>query len=330
MSSVRFCHDRRRFSDFFVAQTALSTIQLPAVEHGGMRRRGLSRKMNRREFVAMTGVAALAPDCVIGGSKPKRMRLGFQVYGVRDMCAKNFASTLNAVRMLGYEGVETGRFYGRNAKELGALMRDVGLELFSLQLYPHALVEPKLAETIKFCHECSCHRIDTAWFKGSTENENDWQLVVGVINHAADVCAKEGIEIGYHNHDQEFRIRFSGKTACEWLFERFSPMVMQEFDPGWCVIVGEDPLKWLERHPHRNPTVHVMPAFEVDKLGCREVEKPRPGECGVGSKWDKADWKKIIPSLKSDGTEWLVVKPTAFPGSLDDLKASHDYLKGIV
>ena len=49
-------------------------------------------------------------------------RMAFQVYAVRDLCEKDFPGTLRAVKTLGYEGVETGRFYGRGAKEIRSLM----------------------------------------------------------------------------------------------------------------------------------------------------------------------------------------------------------------
>ena len=55
-----------------------------------------------------------------------------------------------------------------------------------------------------------------------------------------------------------------------------------------------------------------------------------PGDAGVGSVRDAADWRRIIPALAADGAEWLVVKPTAHPGSLDDLEESIKYLKGIL
>ena len=295
--------------------------------------------MTRREFIAASAAAlggVRSAQCgtsgslrsgnptlaAAAGSKPVPPRLAFQVYAVRDLCAKDFAGTLKAARALGCEGVETGRFYGRDAKGMKAVCGDAGLELVALQLYPHALTEPQLAETIRFCHESGCNRINTAWFKGSAENENDWQLVVNVINHAAEVCAREGIAVAYHNHDQEFRISFGGKPALEWLFERFSPLVKQEFDPGWCVLAGCDPLAWIAAHPRRNPTVHVMPAI-AEKEGANIP----PGRCGVGSAADKADWRKIIPALAVDGTQWLVAKPTCHPGSLEDLAKSVDWLK---
>ena len=223
-------------------------------------------------------------------------RRGFQVYAVRDLCAKDLVGTLRAAKAMGYEGVETGRFYGRSATDWKAICADVGLELFALQLYPDTLVGDELKKTIRFCHDCGCGCVNTAWFKGSAENERDWRLVVNVLNAAAPALQREGIRLGYHNHDQEFRIRFGGKTVCEWLFERFSPLVRQEFDPGWCSAAGEDPVKWLKEHPGRNPTVHVMPGYGTD-------------------------WPAVFAELRRQGTEWLVAKPTAHPDRLDDLRA---------
>jgi sugar phosphate isomerase/epimerase len=247
-------------------------------------------------------------------------RLAFQVYAVRDLCARDFAATLKTVRSLGYEGVETGRFYGLGAEELKTLLAKNGLELVALQLYPDDLVEPKLRRTLEFAKRCGADRINVAWFKGSSENFRDWQLLVEVVNHAAEVAAGEGIAVGYHNHDQEFRIRFDGKYAWDWLWERFSPLVKQEFDAGWCALAGVDPLEVLSRYPGRNPTVHVMPAIH-------DVSKLKPGEAGVGSRLDAVDWPRLLSRYSSEGTGWLVVKPVAFPGSTDDLKASAEYLK---
>jgi len=264
-------------------------------------------------------------------------RLAFQVYAVRDMCEKDFVGTLKAAKAIGYEGVETGRFYGLDAKGLKAACDEAGLELVALQLYPHNLTEPQLAETIKFCKDCGCKRINTAWFKGSAENPNDWQMLVNVLNHAAEVCAKECISVAYHNHDHEFSMSIGDKCIWDWLWEkdagnslgqiapapRFSGLVLQELDCGNCVLGGGDPIACLAAHPHRNPTVHIMPAIADSK-------RLKPGEAGVGSSCDKANWRRIIPALAADGAEWLVVKPTAHPGSLDDLEASIKYLKGIL
>ena len=264
-------------------------------------------------------------------------RLAFQVYAVRELCEKDFPGTLKAAKAMGFEGVETGRFFGLDARGLKAACDEAGLALVALQLYPHNLTEPQLAETIKFCKDCGCNRINVAWYKGSAANPNDWQLLINVLNHAAEVCSKEGIFVAYHNHDHEFSMKIAGGSVWEWLWSkgsgddlrqvtptpRFSDKVLQELDCGNCVLGGGDPIACLAAHPHRNPTVHIMPAIA-------DAKDLKAGEAGVGSSRDKAEWNRIVPALAADGVEWLVVKPTAHPGSLDDLKSSIKYLKGIM
>ncbi len=281
----------------------------------------------------MRAVAAVAA-CFAAAAATAAPRLAFQAYAVRDLCERDFAATLKAARAMGYEGVETGRLFGLDAKGLKKACDEAGLELIALQLYPHNLVEPQLAETIRFCRDCGCGRINVAWFKGSSANPNDWQLLINVLNHAAEECAKHGIAVAYHNHDHEFREKIGARNIWDWLWDgdgrgvqrqtaptpRFSPLVLQEIDCGNCVLGGGDPVACIAAHPRRNPTVHIMPAI-ADTAGLK------PGQCGVGSQRDMADWQRIVPALAADGVEWLVVKPTVFPGSLADLEASIDCLR---
>ncbi len=278
-------------------------------------------------------ILAFAVVCGAAWTAWARPRLAFQAYAVRDLCEKDFPAVLKAAKGMGFEGVETGRLFGLDAKGLKAACDEAGLELVALQLFPDCLAEGQLEETIRFCKECGAKRINVAWFKGSEEVVNDWLLLVNVLNHAAETCARHGIAVAYHNHAHEFQISLGGMTALAWLFDgngegllrqtaggmpRFSPLVGQEFDPGWCVIAGEDAMAWLAAHPHRNKTVHVMPAIRGTFPA---------GECGVGSPHDEAPWKDLAGALAKDGVEWFVVKPVAHPDSMADLKASIDYLK---
>ena len=294
--------------------------------------------MDRRTFLTEAGAALTAAvlSSASGASK-RRLRIGFQVFAVRDLCEKDLVGTLRAAKAVGYEGVETGRFYGRGAAEWKAICADAGLELVALQLYPHNLTEPQLAETIRFCHEAGCRRVNTAWYRGSQENPNDWQLAINVINHAAEVCAREGIAVAYHNHDHEFRLKIGSRCVWDWLWNsgsgtdlrqvtetpRFSSLVCQELDCGHCVLGGGDPVAWIERFPGRIPDVHVMPAI-ADSTGLR------PGEAGVGSRRDRADWPRILAALERCGTEWLIAKPVTFPGDLADLTESFRVLSRLI
>lgn len=64
--------------------------------------------MTRREFIV--GSVAASGLRGFGGATRRGPRPAFQVYGVRDLCAKDLLGTLKAAKAMGYEGVETGRF----------------------------------------------------------------------------------------------------------------------------------------------------------------------------------------------------------------------------
>ena len=278
----------------------------------------MRKSMTRRECVsalAALGVSAAVPKAALAAAPARGMKFGVQLHGIRGVCARDIRGALAAVKAMGYEGIEAGSFFGLSPKDFGAAVRDAGLELVALQFYPHLFTEPQLRETIRLCRECGAKRLSSAWFKGSAENFNDWQLVVNVLKHAAQVCKDEGIAVSYHNHDQEFAMRLGGEVAMDWLAKRLSPDVDLEFDPGWCVVAGGDAAAWLAAHPHRNPTVHLTPAI-ADGSGLA------PGEAGLGSPRDKVDWRTLIPALEKDGVRWAFAKPLTHPDSLADLEAS--------
>lgn len=276
------------------------------------------KSIDRREFLVTSGAWAASMPFVASKARP---RLAFHVYGVRNLCDKDVLGTLKAAREIGYEGVVTGRLYGWNAETWRSMCNDSGLELVAYQIYPFCLTVSDLSRMIDFCKTSGCHRLSTAWYKGSAENLGDWQLVVNVLNHAAEVCEREGITVAYHNHDQEFNTHFDGRTIWEWLWEgegrneelnqffpesRFAPSVMQDFDPSWCTLAGDDAVQWFVRHSSRIKTIHVS----LENEAC--------------------DWPKIVRMAQSSGTEWFVVKSARRSVELDVLRSNFEYLKGLI
>ena len=70
-------------------------------------------------------------------------RLAFQVYAVRELCEKDFPGTLKAAKAMGFEGVETGRFYGLDAKGL----KDQVLQGLRLQPHQRRVVQGQRGES---------------------------------------------------------------------------------------------------------------------------------------------------------------------------------------
>lgn len=276
--------------------------------------------MKRREFISAAVAALLAPGAAARAAVAPGMRLGVQLHGVREACERDLAGTLAAIRAMGFEGVEAGRFFGLEPEAFGAAVRAAGLELVSLQLYPQHLAGAELVKTIRLCRECGARRVTSAWFKGSAENQNDWLLAAEVLNHAAEICANEGISVGYHNHDQEFKVEFNGRAAMDVLAGALSEKVTIEFDPGWCVLAGADAPGWFKANSNRVIDLHLTPAI-ADAAGLA------PGQAGLGSTRDAARWQNLLPAFRRAGVEWAFVKPLSFPSSLADLESSMRFIR---
>ena len=78
-------------------------------------------------------------------------RLAFQVYAVRDLCERDFVGTLKSAKAMGYEGVETGRFYGLDAKGLKAATASLA------EATPSSA--SKIIRTVILCRPKAEHRI---------------------------------------------------------------------------------------------------------------------------------------------------------------------------
>lgn len=85
------------------------------------------------------------------------------------------------------------------------------------------------------------------------------------------------------------------------------------------------------------PFVGELPTDErLDMDKASEVSVPGRYCVAMSNGWVKVDvtaTRRVAcyeVALDESGTEWLTVKPTAFPDSLADLKTSFDYLKGIM
>ena len=55
------------------------------------------------------------------------MKLGFQLYSVRDDMAQDFLGTLKKVKAMGFEGGEMAGWHGHTAKEVKAMFEEAGL-----------------------------------------------------------------------------------------------------------------------------------------------------------------------------------------------------------
>lgn len=78
-------------------------------------------------------------------------------------------------------------------------------------------------------------------------------------NREAEIAARYGMKIHYHNHTHEFRT-----ANFEYLMDIFlkntAPNVVMELDVGWALVAGIDVLGWMRKWSGRIGSLHVKAA----------------------------------------------------------------------
>jgi sugar phosphate isomerase/epimerase len=77
------------------------------------------------------------------------------------------------------------------------------------------------------------------------------------LNALVDKAAEFGLEVGYHNHAQEFVEDFDGQTAYERFVALTDERVVLELDLYWALVGGQDVPALVSRLGNRLVAVHV-------------------------------------------------------------------------
>jgi sugar phosphate isomerase/epimerase len=105
-----------------------------------------------------------------------------------------------------------------------------------------------------------------------------------LLNERAAALQPHGIELGYHNHNMEFR-PVKGTTGWAVLLKELDPkLVFLELDLGWVTAGGLDPVAELRRLKGRVKMVHLKtsnprqrPIMRCNKTPARSVRASSTG-----------------------------------------------------
>lgn len=244
------------------------------------------------------------------------MKLGIQLYSVRDDAARDLPGTLRELAGMGYDGVELAGLYGKTAEEVRDLAQEVGLTIISAHV---GLAEFRqgIAETVARYRTAGCRYIAIPHLAAEDRPDGaNFPQVEKELAAIAEECAKQGLMLLYHNHDFEFAKLPDGRTELEALYACAPESLLQtEIDVCWVNIVGEDPAALLRKYTGRVPLVHLK-----DSVGDRSAEhyeslgidhRPAPDAVPfsfrpVGS--GVVDIPAVVAAAKDAGASWLIVE----------------------
>lgn len=249
-----------------------------------------------------------------------------QLYSLAKQFTEDPAGSLDRLAAIGLRNVEAFDFVDRPA-EIRAALDAAGLvaptghaPLLTDELWTPDGSIPTPAPEVVF--EAAKTLGVTTVFDPFVAPER-WLTAGGVadvaerMNRAADVAAGFGLQVGYHNHSQEFIADFDGVSAFERFVELTDERVAIELDLFWALTGGQDVPALVERLGSRLTAVHV-------KDGIAPASNPfAPGAPAFGS--DSLDQRRA-----GEGAVPLAAALTAGAGSIRYAVLEFDHAPGDV
>jgi len=217
--------------------------------------------------------------------------IGLELYSVRDALQKDRSGTLRAVAKMGYECVEFFAPYYQwspdEAKQVRRELDDLGIRCYSTHNGLESFSPTGIGKAIDLNHILGAKYIVLASAGDDIHTISGWKEVADNLNKAAETLAGEGLFVGYHNHDAEWR-PVEGQKPIEVIAANTAKSIMLQLDVGTCLEAGSDPVAWIESNPGRIRSLHLKEWSPAK--GYRVLF----GE-GV------APWKRIFTAAESKG-----------------------------
>jgi sugar phosphate isomerase/epimerase len=269
--------------------------------------------MNPSSSASTAGAAATSP--AVAGGTPLGP-IGVQLYTVRDEMQKDVAATLARVARIGYKEVEFAGYFNHSPAEIRSMLDANGLTAPSSHI-PLQMMQADPAAVAATARTIGHEYVVVPYLEPNMRN--DWHGLAKTLNQIGGEMSRQGLKLGYHNHNFEFAPNGSEPLPYEILVNETDPaLVKLEMDLYWATMAGQDPLAWFAKQPGRFELVHVK-----DSRGA-----PDNAMAPVGS--GTIDWHRLFAKRAQAGIRHFFVEhdnAADMPGgSFASIEASYNYL----
>jgi len=285
------------------------------------------KKLTRKEFIntsaaAFVGASMFTPHWLHGLAEKKSISvgpIGFQSWTIREVLVKDFSGTLNMMAGLGYQSIEMcsppgyanagfGPLQNMKATEMKRIINDAGITCFSCH-YGFKELKDNLQARMDFANELGLTQMVVASFGLRKDASlDDWKRAADDTNILGEQSKKHGLQIVFHNHNQEFE-KLEGQIIYDVLLDQLDPTVTKMQFQLWVIIAGYKAADYFRKYPGRFISAHLS-----DWSGVAEEQ------VAIGS--GKVDWKDFFDASKVGGLKNFYVEM-----DMPVLKESAAYLK---
>lgn len=223
--------------------------------------------------------------------------IGIQMYSLRQYAEKDLIGALKAAAGTGIEGVELAGYYGHSAKELKAVLDDLGLRPAGSHIGWEKL-DGELGAVIDFSAELGEPYIVCPGLPWEMINSRDaWLATAEKFNRVGERVARAGMKLAFHNHSWEFE-EFDGELGLSILYNNTDPgYVRMELDTCWCDVTGKvTSVDFMKKHARHLEILHIK---EITAVG-----DPTPKIIGQGA----MDFRSICALGRELGVAWYTIE----------------------
>lgn len=244
-----------------------------------------------------------------------QVRIGLQLFSLRDELAADMEGTIRRVADIGYAGVEPFGLTPETATRTRRLCDELGLAVPSVHArMPEGEAVGAVMDTVA---ALAPERVVCTLGKAEFGSREAVEKVCDRFNAANELLIAQGLSFGVHNHWWEFEA-VDGVTPYRVMLERLDPRVFFELDVYWMKTAGVDPAVVMSEFRGRAHLLHV-------KDGPAEVGRPMVA-LGQGA----IDLPGIV-AANAGATRWLIVELDVCETDMFEAVAeSHSYLEKLV
>ncbi len=236
------------------------------------------------------------------------MKIGLQIYSLRDALDADYEGTLRKVKAMGYEGVEV---YGSQlpATETKTLFANIGLEIIG-----HHFVLAELEHTFEACvartKEIGTNNLICAWSMPTPEQS--WEDILESLRTITAQAKAAGINFMYHNHDHEISQTVQGQRVMDAIME----ICNVEIDVAWLRVGGLEAAQYLEQNAAKAQLLHIKDV-RLDGEVWNTVE------LGKGS----VPLEQCLVAAAKTPSLWLIVEQDHSPHPMLSAERNYQWLK---
>lgn len=189
------------------------------------------------------------------------MKVGIQLYSVRDEMKKDPINAIRTVAGIGYKNLEfasscadtdPGVGFGVDADTMIGLLNETGAKLISGHIRP---IDENTIDAIIEYHE----KVGTKYLGQSADFYTSYEHLMercAYYNWVGKKLSEHGMQFLIHNHYHEFQ-KLNGKEVLYHIMDNTDPAYVSfELDTFWAMRGGADPIEVMKRLGSRLKLVH--------------------------------------------------------------------------